>query len=171
MKKASLCLFIAGLLASAVVVRASGPIDVYAMVEKVVMEPNESTPERIQIWGAFSLRTGDLNRIQYAPAQAGYLYYKIDPSICKQPANNKDCIADVDKRTRAMWSDIKKTAGKGEAISFGGNFGTGASGKLRNKSDKPASPDIFSLGNPVVALGASQKDIVESLKAALKKSE
>jgi hypothetical protein len=28
---------------------------VYAIVEKVVLEPNENSPERIQIWGVFSV--------------------------------------------------------------------------------------------------------------------
>jgi len=32
---------------------ASGRIGFYGIVEKVVFEPNETAPERIQIWGAF----------------------------------------------------------------------------------------------------------------------
>src|SRR5262245_32232762 len=32
----------------------SDPTGIYARVDKVVLEPNATTPERIQIWGAFA---------------------------------------------------------------------------------------------------------------------
>jgi hypothetical protein len=51
------------------VARASDPVGVYALVEKVVLEPNEKAPERIQIWGAFSLAS-TVDRDSYeAPAR------------------------------------------------------------------------------------------------------
>ena len=34
---------------------ASGPAGIYGVVSKVVFEPNDAAPERIQIWGAFTL--------------------------------------------------------------------------------------------------------------------
>src|SRR5947199_9906383 len=55
---------------------ASDPVGIYAVVEKVVFEPSESAPERIQIWGAFALtdgRSGD----GYLRAQRGYLYFTL----------------------------------------------------------------------------------------------
>ena len=39
------------------VTRASGPIAAYAIVENVILEPNETAPERIQVWGVFMLET------------------------------------------------------------------------------------------------------------------
>ena len=41
---------------------ASGPVGIYAMVDKVVFEPNDTAPERIQIWGAFALVDGGVSR-------------------------------------------------------------------------------------------------------------
>jgi hypothetical protein len=37
---------------------ASDPVGVYAYVDKVVLEPSEGKPERIQIWGGFALAEG-----------------------------------------------------------------------------------------------------------------
>ena len=37
---------------------ASDPIGIYALVDKVVLEPNEKNPERIQIHGAFAFAEG-----------------------------------------------------------------------------------------------------------------
>jgi hypothetical protein len=34
---------------------ASGPIGVYALIDKVVFEPNDTAPDRVQIWGVFVL--------------------------------------------------------------------------------------------------------------------
>src|SRR5829696_8827063 len=50
----------AALLAAAILltgtsVRASDPVGVFGMIDKVVLEPNENTPERIQVFGAFSV--------------------------------------------------------------------------------------------------------------------
>ena len=39
----------------AVTLNASDPVGVYAVVEKIVLEPSDAAPQRIQIWGAFSL--------------------------------------------------------------------------------------------------------------------
>ena len=56
--------------------RAGGPPPVYIVIDKVVFEPNEDTPTRIQIWGAFSLlREGD----SYETPVRGYLYYAAAP--------------------------------------------------------------------------------------------
>jgi hypothetical protein len=176
MRKAFLSLLIVTLAMSAIVVRASGPIAVYAIVDKVVMEPDEKAPERIQIWGAFAVETERLSG-KYAPAQAGYLYYKIDPWECGPNTPNltgdgkaavSDCVASAERAARTIWSDLKKMAGTGEAIGFGGYFGGGsAPAKVRKATDKPQSPNSFSYDNPVVTLGAAQRHIAAGLKAAL----
>src|ERR1044072_3600220 len=50
---------------------ASDPVGIYALVDKVVFEPNETSPERIQIWGAFAIAEG--NGDTYRNAERGYL--------------------------------------------------------------------------------------------------
>ena len=51
---------------------ASSPIAVYAMVDRVVFEPNENAPTRIQIWGTFSLSKTRYSA-NYAEPEKGYL--------------------------------------------------------------------------------------------------
>jgi len=49
-------------------VRASGPAGCYAIVEKVVLEPNDKAPERVQVWGVFALKhSSSLETNQTAP--------------------------------------------------------------------------------------------------------
>ncbi len=59
------------LLASTAVVDGSDVTGIYAIVTKVMMEPDERAPERIRIWGAFKVRT---DGFAFKPAQRGYLY-------------------------------------------------------------------------------------------------
>ena len=149
-------LLVVAIAVSVVTLWASGPMAVYAIVDKVVFEPNETAPQRIQIWGAFSLETEPYGA-NYSAAQKGYLYYKIDQSN-----------AGIERATRSTWEDLKKIAGTGQAVGFGGGYAAeGGSGKVRKATDKPASPDVFPIGNPVVSLGSSQGEVVAKLKAAL----
>src|SRR5687767_11669403 len=59
---------------AAVTLHASDFVGVYAVVEKVVLEPNESAPERIQIRGGFAFSDGKRGS-GYGEARRGYLYY------------------------------------------------------------------------------------------------
>src|SRR4029434_2120816 len=56
--------------------RASDPIGVFAKIDKVVLEPNDTAPERIQLWGSFCL-ADDKDRDSYLAPQKGYLFYKL----------------------------------------------------------------------------------------------
>ncbi len=53
---------------------ASGPVGIYGIVEKVVFEPNERSPERIQVWGAFAYVDGGANSgLGVSAVKRGYL--------------------------------------------------------------------------------------------------
>ena len=113
------------LILSSARVRASDPIGIYALVDKVVLEPNETSPERIQIWGAFALAEG--NGDAYKSAERGYLYYKLVPekaNIC-----------------RNEWSDLKAVAGSGQIVSFAARYQE--KGALRKAGVKPENPDKY----------------------------
>ena len=134
-------------------ISASGPVAVYAIVDKVIFEPNETAPQRIQIWGAFSVAAARQYSTDYSSAQKGYLYYKLEGR--------------TEQATRAMWTDLKKLAGTGEAVGFGGGYvDSGAGTRVRKSTEKPDSPDAFPLGNPVIRLESSQPDVVARLRAA-----
>jgi hypothetical protein len=109
---------------------ASDPVAVYALVDKVVLEPNADQPERIQVWGVFSVaQPGDRNFYQ-SPAR-GYLYLQL-------PAGGQRELA------KREWLDIKSAAGKRQVLSFGTRFGMNP--RLRKKDEAVASPDTYSAG-------------------------
>jgi len=127
---------------------ASDPVGIYALVDKVVVEPNETDPERIQVWGAFAIAEG--SGYSYKNAERGYLYYKVNsekPSAC-----------------RNEWTDLKSVAGTGQIVAFGSRYGE--KGKLRKKETRPENPDVYP-----VAMGLTkvkQKDDYEPLKQLAK---
>ena len=110
-------------------VRASDPIGVFAKIDKVVLEPNDSSPERIQLWGAFCV-ADPKDRNSYLPPQKGYLYYKL-------PAEKSETAS-------KEWNDLKATAGSGDVIGFGSRHATHP--KVRSAQDKPENPDVYSIG-------------------------
>ena len=55
-------LALGGALLIAVGARGSDPVGIYALINKVVLEPKEGTPERIKIWGVFVLASERGNR-------------------------------------------------------------------------------------------------------------
>ena len=146
---------------TAATLTASDPVGIYAIVEKVIFEPSEAAPQRVQIWGAFAFADtskGD----SYTKPQVGYLYYSL-------PAGN-EAVA------RKEWADLKSVAGTGQGVAFGRRYS--AHGKVRPDSEKPASPESYlqdssSFGvvkvNPVSGYQGNMTDIVAELKAALKK--
>jgi hypothetical protein len=88
------------------VARASDPVGIYALVDRVVIEPSESQPERVQIWGAFML--ADVQSRTHHPPVCGYLYYKINP--------------DKPDACKAEWNDLKSIAGTGQVVAFGSRY-------------------------------------------------
>ena len=112
---------------------ASDPTGVYALIDKVVFEPNETSPQRIQIWGVFAMAR-DWRGSSYEPPQRGYLYYSIDPA---KP-----------EVSLTEWADLKAVAGKGQPIGFGTR--RVSNGKVRKADEKPQSPDKYPIGWGVV---------------------
>jgi hypothetical protein len=116
--------------ACVVAVNASGPIAVYARVDKVAIDPSPETPGTIQIWGVFSAAKGQrLN--EYLPAARGYLYYKL-PS---NPEYRKVALSE--------WNDLKGLAGSKDVVAFGSQFAGAPT--VRKADERPQSPDEYSL--------------------------
>jgi hypothetical protein len=133
-------------------VRASGPIAVFALLDRVVLEPNDNAPTRIQLWGTFSVAKERYSG-EYRAPEKGYLYYKLESNM-EQP-------------TRSIWADLKKVAGSGEVVGFGGGYASREDlGRVRPASEKLKDPDFFPIGNPVTRLGNAQADIAAKIKAA-----
>ena len=105
---------------------ASDPTGIYAFVDRVVLEPSDTAPESIQIWGGFALANRE-NRDDYHPAERGYLYFKLRPGdeeVCKKE-----------------WADLKSVAGTKQIVAFGSRSDQPAP-KVRKPDAKPESPDV-----------------------------
>ena len=136
-----------------VTLRASDFVGVYAVVEKVVLEPSDTAPQRVQIWGAFALSDGQRGS-NYGPAQRGYLYYS--------------CPAGQEATCRREWEDLKSVAGKDIGVGFGQRYK--ATGRIRKADDKPASPDVYPIERGIVRLSAGHDSLVviDRIKAVLR---
>lgn len=138
---------------TAVTLRASDMVGVYGVIEKVVLEPADTAPQRIQIWGAFALSEGERGS-NYGPAQRGYLYYS--------------CPAGQEAICRREWDDLTAVAGKDNGVGFGARYKP--TGRIRKADDKPASPDAYPIERGVMRLSAGHESlpVIDRIKAALR---
>ena len=120
------------LLGLSVAACASDMTGVYALIDKVVLEPNAEHPEQIQIWGAFAVAKVE-DRNSYESPQRGYLYYTL-------PAGKEDLA-------RREWADFKAVAGTRQVVAFGNRF---QKLRLRKTDEKPGGPDVYVVGMGVV---------------------
>lgn len=110
-------------------VGASDRSAVFAIVDKVVLEPNDENPERIQIWGTFALI--DKEKGDFGDPQSGYLYYQAK-------AGGEDA-------SRREWLDLKRIAGTRQFVSFGRASKLKAVGSVRKSSEKVEKPADYPL--------------------------
>jgi hypothetical protein len=131
---------------------ASDPIGLYAVIDKVVVEPAQGPAQRIQIWGAFAM-SDTRNQDDYAAPQKGYLYFS-----CPSAQQESTC--------KNEWADLQAVAGKGVGVGFGGRHV--ANGRIRAANERPESPDVYPIRMGVVKMERDhQRPIVARLKAAL----
>ena len=140
-----------------ITLHASDRIGVYAVVEKVVLEPSDAAPQRVQIWGAFAMSDRQSGST-YGPAERGYLYYT--------------CPAGKESVCRNEWSDLKSVAGKNVGVGFGQRYAPDS--RIRKADVKPSAPDTYPIGAGVVRVenasdrGAETLQVIDRIKQALK---
>ncbi len=193
MKRAKIALGIGVLVFGTASVFASGRIGFYGIVEKVVFEPSEAAPERIQVWGAFTYVDGGATRnFALSTVKRGYLYFRLRSDI---PQFTSQAEVDV---TKKEWADLKAVAGTGQAIGFGswgyiGGFselqpdgiagppsylyerkpsgGARADLRVRPATEAPGAPATYQTETGIVKLSetGSHAAIVKQLRDALKR--
>ena len=166
---------------------ASGPLGVYAVVEKVVFEPTEANATRILVWGSFALfepTDGSVTR-----AVRGYMYFSL-------PTQSNPRRPNEPEMARREWSDLKAVAGTGQAVGFGewgyvGRFdaldpaerraggsvpeqdprGHAGAFRVRPAAEAPDHPMVYRTNAGIVKLSAngSHADVVRALREALRK--
>jgi len=81
----------------------NGNVGIYGIVDKVVFEPDENAPERIQIWGLFVVPVPISSGLYRAPRR-GIVYFSL-------PADRK-------KTAIKEWAELKRLAGSGQILGF-----------------------------------------------------
>jgi hypothetical protein len=125
------------------VVLASDPVGIYAFVDKVVFEPSEAAPERIQVWGAFALAKKAPGNLEYSTPERGYVYFKLRPG-------DEDVI-------KKEWADLKSVAGTRQVVAFGFRHAP-SQPTLRKADAKVENPDPHPTGMGITKIGENLKD-------------
>lgn len=148
---------------------ASGPIGVYALIDKVVLEPNDTAPDRAQIWGVFVIADRQQGTPVF-PAKRGYLYFQLPGEGVWREGRSRIEV------TRREWNDLKAAAGTGQAVGFASSWieshisigGPDDPYRVRPASEVPSAPNQYVLNTGVVQLrsGGSDEEILNHLRAA-----
>jgi len=129
---------------------ASGLAGIYAVISKVVFEPNNRAPERIQIWGAFTLVDGGTGAGgKTLTPQRGYMYFVL-PSAAEN--------ANLREIALKEWADFNAIAGTNQAVAFGrfGYIGAFADELISRPAGMP--PYVLMGGNPTNFNGSRSKN-------------
>jgi hypothetical protein len=130
-------------------VAASGPLGIYGIVDRVVFEPDERFPERVQVWGAFAYVDGASGPLATSPARRGYLYFTLPRFLARRSAQREGDDPGGESQIaliRREWADLKAVAGTGQAVGFGSWAYIGYFGGLQ--------PDVRRSGPPYVLQAA-----------------
>lgn len=124
---------------------ASGPVSIYALVDKVTFEPNAGKPERVRISGVFIIAnqrtvTAD-GRTEWHDSgpQRGTLYFAYGV--------NWDLA-------RKEWADLQSVAGTRQVVAFASSYV--GNWHIWNLQETPTKPDDYPYGIGVVKVNADQ---------------
>lgn len=168
----------------------SGPVGIYGIVEKIVLEPNETASERIQLWGAFAYVDQSTTGGTVSPIRRGYMYFTLPQASAPATAET----------IRREWADLKAVAGTNQAVAFGrwgyiagfgaldpaqrptppsflyharpgGGGGDASDLRVRPADERPADPAVYQTNAGVVKLSetGNHAELVKKLRDAIKK--
>ena len=123
------------------IAHASGPIGVYALIDKVTFEPSSDKAERIKISGVFiTAQDTPNNATVYGMPERGFVYFEL-------PARNSDLA-------RREWLDLQSLAGTRQVVAFGSSWGSKA--HVKKSAEEAKSPEEYPVGNGLVKVNADQ---------------
>ena len=167
--------------------RASGPLGIFGVIERIQFYPDEAHAERVQMFGVFvyhACPTEGIFEMNGIPRGAltdprrGYMYFALP-----QRAISDEALVRTHEQARREWQYVKSVTGTGQAVGFGsglcGFTGRGGSRELvpdgrhlgirvRMDSEPLSAPAEYPINIGVVPLspGGTNADIVRQLEAA-----
>jgi len=155
MRPALVLVIVALLLAliSTSTIAKNATIGIYAVIDRVTLEPDGPSPNFIRISGVFVVPV-PISSGQYLGPQRGYLYFRIPPGM--EQAARKD------------WNELKTVAGTGRAVGFGQYWVSNPddpqgnphhSLEVRVQTDPDAlSPEVYPFPHPKGIVKAGDKE-------------
>ena len=120
------------------IANASGPIAVYALVDKVSFEPNADKPERVRISGVFI--TAEERSDVYSAPQRGSLYFAL-------PKQNRELAL-------REWADLKSVAATRQVVGLGSSWA--AKVRVIKPDEEAHAADDYPLGNGLIKINPDQ---------------
>lgn len=120
-------------------------MQVYGFATRVKVEPGLDKPERLQLWGTFSVAASGAPDAYQAP-ELGYLYFQL-------PTNDRTAVAE--------WLELKRDVDAGTPVinrvgaTIRGVLAFGRPGtriRVRTADETPENPDIYGSGNGVAVV-------------------
>lgn len=132
-------------------VQASPPMGLFAIIEKVVIEPGDGGTERVQIWGLFA-RALD-GGTQHTTPVYGYVYLHAE--------RGQENVA------RIEWADLKKLAGTGQCVAFASYYKQGFNlVRVRQPGTPPEKSEPYPVSMGLIRLRATAFPAKELLNTA-----
>lgn len=156
-------IILAGLV-SARSAQSAVPMAVYGFVSRVVLEPNDK-PERLQVWGVFSVavpgHTGE-----YQAPERGYLYFQL-------PADSATAVSEWTELSRLAKVGFPGTNRvgstiKGKIAAFGR---PGSMIRVRTPDEGPDHADVYGSGNGVAVVSYDSDSPAVQMLGRLLKNE
>jgi hypothetical protein len=120
------------------IANASGPIAVYALIDKVSSEPNADKPERVRISGVFI--TAEERSDVYSAPQRGFLYFAL-------PKQDRELAL-------REWADLKSVAGTRQVVGLGSSWASKV--RVIKPGQEAHSADDYPLGNGLIKINPDQ---------------
>jgi hypothetical protein len=124
------------------VVRASSPVGLYAIVDKVETDAGDGQPTKVIVHGVF-IKADRSSKSGYSEPIEGYFYWAIDE--------------EYEKECREEWAELAKLAGSGDVIATGS--WSVREQRVRPAGETPEKPDAYKLNFGVLRLTDSSKPV------------
>ena len=140
-KLSSLFCALAAVAIAVVPLRASDPVGAYAIIQKVMLAPNDTEATSVQIHGVFSFAVRARLDRSASPGRRA-VSARPTPVTCMPPCRRASCYytcaSGKEAQCRNEWADLKTIAGTNQVIGFGSRWAMTGTVKPVTRKDRDA---------------------------------